>query len=328
LAPPIAKEKQLRTVFATKDVHPRDRFDYWHSVACREVVIHDSLPLSRPRFEAAIEAGSVGELDVVAFETSPLKADRTLAHISRGGSDELFLCLQARGVLTVEQDARKLSLRAGQMTLLDPSLPYSADFSGDPRSVVLKLPRQELQARVGKTRNMLARLIRAGSLEDNLMSSFTETLSGLAGKMRRASEDLVADFMLDLIAMSLANTMRCTTPRISSTKAMLIMEIRAAVKARLADPDLNVQTIADAVGLSVRYANNILSSQDTSIGRLILTERLERCRQFFEDPAQAHRTISEVAFGWGFSDLTHFGRCFKKAYGMSPSDFQVRHRKK
>jgi AraC family transcriptional activator of tynA and feaB len=111
------------------------------------------------------------------------------------------------------------------------------------------------------------------------------------------------------------------------SKSMVILGILAAVRARLVDPDLNVQTIADAVGLSARYANSILASQDTSIGRLILTERLERCRRSFEDQAQSHRTVSEVAFGWGFSDLTHFGRSFKKTYGMSPSEYQASHRK-
>jgi AraC-like DNA-binding protein len=133
--------------------------------------------------------------------------------------------------------------------------------------------------------------------------------------------------MLDLVALSLAKAVEGTTPRVSSSKAMAILQIRAAIKTRLADPGLDVQSIADAVGLSVRYANNILASQDTSIGRLILTERLERCRQALEDPVQSGRSVSEIAFGWGFCDLTHFGRCFKKAYGMSPSDYQLSHRK-
>ena len=315
----------MRTIFTTSDVHPRDRFDYWHSVACREIVEHESLPVSRVHFEAAIEVGSVGALDLVAFQNSPLSVEHGQAH-TRRSSEQLFLCRETSGSMSVEQDGRQITLHPGDMTLLDPALPYSASFSSGSRTLVLKLPRRELQARLGKTRSMAARLIQLGSAEDSLTSSFNAALPALVGEMRPVCEQLVANFMLDLIALSLAKAIEGTTPRISSSKAMAILQIRAAVKARLTDPDLDVQSIADAVGLSVRYANDILASQDTSIGRLILTERLERCRQAFEDPAQSCRSVSEVAFGWGFSDLTHFGRCFKKTYGMSPRDYQFSHR--
>jgi AraC-like DNA-binding protein len=73
----------------------------------------------------------------------------------------------------------------------------------------------------------------------------------------------------------------------------------------------------------VRYANAVLAEHNTSIMRLIQARRLERCRYAFEDPNQAHRTVSEIAYGWGFSDMTHFGRRFKKAYGILPSEYQI-----
>jgi AraC family transcriptional activator of tynA and feaB len=113
----------LRTVFATKEVHPRDRFDYWHSVACREVVEHDALPASRLNFEAQLEVGSVGALDLVAFQSSPLNVEHTSTHISHRVSSDLFFCLLARGGLSIEQDGRKVALKPGQMTLIDPSIP-------------------------------------------------------------------------------------------------------------------------------------------------------------------------------------------------------------
>jgi len=40
--------------------------------------------------------------------------------------------------------------------------------------------------------------------------------------------------------------------------------------------------------------------------------RLERCRKALEDPVQAYRSVSESAYGWGFSDMTYFGRAFYK----------------
>jgi AraC-like DNA-binding protein len=76
----------------------------------------------------------------------------------------------------------------------------------------------------------------------------------------------------------------------------------------------------------VRYANDLLSQEGSSIERYVLHRRLERCRQALEDTAQANRMIGEIAFAWGFSDLSHFGRRFRAAYGMTPGDYRRRGR--
>jgi AraC-like DNA-binding protein len=89
----------------------------------------------------------------------------------------------------------------------------------------------------------------------------------------------------------------------------------------LSDPNLDVKTIADAAGVSVRYANALLALEDTSLRRLIQTRRLKRCQKALEDPLQSRRTVSEIAYSWGFSDMTHFGRVFKKAHGVLPSEY-------
>ena len=106
-------------------------------------------------------------------------------------------------------------------------------------------------------------------------------------------------------------------------KALVLLNIRAVIEARLTDPALDAQTVADAAGISERYANAALADDEMSIMRLIQARRLARCRYALEDPNQAQRTVSEIAYGWGFSDMTHFGRRFKKAYGILPSDYQM-----
>src|SRR5699024_11769150 len=65
-------------------------------------------------------------------------------------------------------------------------------------------------------------------------------------------------------------------------------------------PSLPTRRSSDLI--SVRYANELLSAQDTSIMQLVLARRLARCRYALEDPDQAHRTVSEIAYGWGFGD--------------------------
>jgi AraC-like DNA-binding protein len=40
----------------------------------------------------------------------------------------------------------------------------------------------------------------------------------------------------------------------------------------------------------------------------------------------AAQTVSEIAYAWGFSDMTHFGRKFRRVYGLSPSEYRKRAR--
>jgi AraC-like DNA-binding protein len=101
---------------------------------------------------------------------------------------------------------------------------------------------------------------------------------------------------------------------------MALLNVRAAIESRLSDPALDAATVAKAAGVSVRYANALLAEENTSIMRLTWARRLARCRQALEDPLQNHRTLSEIAYGWGFSDMTHFGRSFKAMYDVLPRD--------
>ena len=309
----------MQKLFSTNNVHPRDRFDCWHSIACKTVVNHDSRPECRASFQAELQWATLGGLELVLFENSPMDISK-----NRAKGDELFVCRQMAGEVVLEQSSREVALKAGDVTVLDPLLPYAGRFFSGSKLLVLKIPRRLLEARTGKTRQMIARRIRPIAAESSLASSFLAMLPTHAGNLGAAAEVIVADQALDLIAVSFAKAMESGKPRISSARSLALLNLRAAVEARLADPALDTETVAAAAGVSVRYANAVLAQEGTSITRLIQTRRLARCRQALEDPLQGHRTVSEIAYGWGFSDMTHFGRRFKVAFGSSPRDYRKR----
>jgi len=101
---------------------------------------------------------------------------------------------------------------------------------------------------------------------------------------------------------------------------------RVLVSALMGDPlgirKSTLEEVAAAAGVSVRYANALLAQEGTSIARLVQSRRLDRCHKALKDPLQAHRTVAEIASSWGFSDMTHFGRRFKAAYGVLPSELR------
>jgi AraC-like DNA-binding protein len=142
------------------------------------------------------------------------------------------------------------------------------------------------------------------------------------GKMSQVAEEVLKHQTIDLIAMSLGKMLQSDTPPVSSVRGLVLLKVRAAIETRLSDPALDGQAVAAAAGVSVRYANAVLAEEGTSIARYIQERRLARCGRTLKDPQQAHRSLSEIAYGWGFSDMTHFGRSFRKAYGMLPSEYR------
>jgi AraC family transcriptional activator of tynA and feaB len=318
----------MEKLFSTKDVHPRDRFAYWHDVACKHIVDHNSRPECRQGFEAEFEAGALGDVGVLIFENSPMAVSHAAHHISRARTDDLFLCRQLAGRTAWEQESHEVVLGAGDMTLIDPMLPYAGKLFSASRLLVLKIPHRLLECRVGRTREMVARSMTPLRAENSLTSSFLAMLPAHTGKMTPGFEAIVKEQTLDLVAVSLARTMEDHPPRVSSARALALVSVRAVVEARLIDPALDAETVAAAAGISVRYANSVLAQENTSIIRLIQARRLAHCRKALEDPLQAHRSVSEIAYGWGFSDMTHFGRRFKQAYGVLPSEYRrktIRH---
>jgi AraC-like DNA-binding protein len=312
----------MKMLFSTADVSPRDRFDYWHSVACKNLISHDSRPESRSTFQAELRSGRLEDVALVFFGNSPMLVEHTVRHAARANDNEIFVCRQAAGTLALEQDGHDVILEPGDVTLLDPRLPYCGKFSEGSRLLVLKVPRPALKARLGCLRDTLLHPIRPSAGECGLASAFLGMLPAHAAGLAPAAAAAVRDNALDLVALALANSIDARQGRGSRAQMLVRTNVRAAIEARLADPDLDAPTVASAAGVSVRYANAVLARAGTSIRRLMLARRLARCRRALSDASQAGRTVSEIAYAWGFSDMTHFGRSFKCAYGLTPSDFR------
>ena len=158
--------------------------------------------------------------------------------------------------------------------------------------------------------------------ENCLTAALLAMLPKYADRLGSPAAEIVKNQVLDLVAVSLANATNGKRPRLSSARSFALMKGRAAIETRLTDPALDASTVASAAGASVRYANDVLADHGTSILRLIQAKRLARCRKALEDPLQRHRTVSEIAYCWGYSDMTHFGRKFRAAYGLLPSELR------
>jgi AraC family transcriptional activator of tynA and feaB len=312
-------------VLTLADIHPRDRLAYWYDVACKVFVDHECRVRTPSRFDVTMHHAALGDLGVVNIESLGLSfAEVTARSIAHGEDVVFFLCLQLSGTATFSQDGRETTILPGDFALLDAQRPYSCNYPRDWKQIIFKIPHRALKARLAASSELTAHAVRHGDSVGGLASGYMLMIPERIDALQPAARSQIAEHVLDLIALSLATAAGKDKPAVSSGRALALLQLRMAIESRLVDAALDPSSAAAAAGISVRYANMLLSQQGTSLQRLITSRRLDHCRRALEDPAQSHRTITEIAFAWGFSDASHFNRCFKSEYGCAPRDYRQR----
>ncbi|MBM3527597.1 MAG: AraC family transcriptional regulator [Alphaproteobacteria bacterium] len=91
-----------------------------------------------------------------------------------------------------------------------------------------------------------------------------------------------------------------------------------------AEPGLDPAAFAARLDLSPRYLHRLLEPTGRSFNEHLLKCRLERASAMLRDPHCSEMKIAEVAAKAGFSDISHFNRSFRRAYGDTPIGVRVR----
>jgi AraC-like DNA-binding protein len=311
----------MKLIFSTAVVHPRDRFAYWHDVACKEIIGHEAKPRVRSQFEASLHAATLSVMDLITFDNSPMDAAVTRRNIERTSDDCLLICRQMKGEVLLEQDSRQERLAAGEFAILDPRHPYTAVFAAS-RMLLIKVPRRILEQRCGRVRELSARVVTRDNHIGAITSDFLALLARHVGALDGSAAATSSAYALDLIALSLLRLKGDQRPSRSSARSLALSNMRAFIESRLGDPELDPAAVAAGTGISLRYAQALMADAGTSLSRYIQARRLSRCAQALTDPAQSRRAVGEIAFAWGFTDAAHFGRLFKKRFGMTPRDYR------
>lgn len=314
----------MQMVFSTSSVHARDRLDYWREEATKAYVLHEfETPLGRT-FNGIIRAGEIGDLSLANFESDECLVQRTHRCLSSATDDDLLVGRQICGSMVLHQDGHDAETGMGDMFLMDPRRPFALDIRPNTSTLVIKAPRSELQARLGDVSGLTARPLRSANGIAGLASDFLAMLPARTCAIEDPLGSKVAQQTLDLVALAFKAETRNGTAVLSTPRTTTLLRLKAIIESRLRDPALKPAVAAAAAGISVRYANALLAQEGTSLERFIMLRRLQHCYQALTDPAHAFRTVSDIAYSCGFSDVSHFTRRFKAQYGCPPSECRPR----
>jgi AraC family transcriptional regulator, positive regulator of tynA and feaB len=274
-------------------------------------------PLEASSLEARINYTTVSRLKLCQIEASQHRIAHTDWRIRSTEHPYIKILFQTYGVSYFEQDGRRIEIMPGDCLAYDVSCPHTIISPALTRHEVVVVPKEFLRERGFHTEKMTACKLssRAGTgriAHEFLHAAFTE-----AAKLSPSSAAGVAESLIDLLLVPLREA-DAAFDRVGP-EAMYI-RAQAFIREHLRDPDLCIDQISAALGCTKRYLHMLFSERGMTVSDYIWRARLQHCRQELE--THAGKTITDVAFSWGFSSSSHFSRVFRKYFGVVPSSIQ------
>jgi AraC-like DNA-binding protein len=316
------QEVVVAVVLDTSSSLPDRRLAVWQDIVCDVFVGLDCRSDMHEAFWGAVSQSVVGPATFTKVDSCAQRVFRTPSRIARASDDFVLVALGNSGVNGVYQDGREAIVSAGQFVLYDTTRPYELRFDDSFAQTILQMPRKLLQQRIGAFDTLTATTFSSDRPLDGLAFDFLVRLSKTVDRVDPATAARLLDQGLDLIAMAFAERMHDRSPDQSFHRSALLYRLKNHILTHLRDPELSLSRTASAIGISPRYASDLMADEQTSFRSYVQTQRLDRCRRDLSDPAHATRHVGDIAFAWGFNDLAHFSRIFKQRFGASPRDWR------
>jgi AraC-like DNA-binding protein len=314
----------LKTVFSSaqlpKHLNERDRFSLWQDIHVAQIWsveygISENLP-----FEAAIEATAVGSLVLGQMTGTIRHATRKARNIAEDGNDGYLLLInKADSLLTGAQVGREYGVGQGEAALVSAS--EALKMTGADRNVWANVvvPRAVLAQAFPRIDDRLALTIGAENEALDLLKRYCQLLE--TGRPLVTPEIIAhtTETIVDLIGLATgAKGEPAELAGLRGLRAARLQAVLAKIADNFANPGISAQGIAQELGLSVRYVQDLLQETGISFSERVLELRLLKTHKMLSDRRYGGLRISEIAMVCGFNDITYFNRCFRRRFGSTP----------
>jgi AraC-like DNA-binding protein len=301
-----------------------------HSISEYRAVVRDSFvplkvtPHSSKEFQGIMRSAGADDVQLTDIRAMAHDVERTPRLIGDGDAPLVKVSLMLVGTCLLIQDGREAVLTPGDLAVYDTTRPYTLEFDKDFRSMVLMFPRHLLALPPDLIRELTAVRIAGtgglGAVVTPFLSQLGTNLDQFAGSTGARLAHNALDLMTTVFIRELGLDDEPTDPH-----RALMRRICAYIDRHLDATDLSPATIASAHFISTRHLHGLFKEQGTTVSTWVRTRRLEQCRRDLINPALADYAVTVIAARWNFNDAAHFSRAFKAMYGVSPSEYRMRH---
>ncbi len=299
--------------YSTAGIKPEHRFEYWIDVVCRHCIPAASGQLTETPFDGQLTVNSVGAVDISKMVAPLHWWSRNATHLRRCSDDDLWIGYMADGSAIMRQEGREARFAKGDLVLYDASRPF--DITLETSGIYLvRLPRRSLLQRCPGADQMTIRAINDSQPGVVPLRTMIEHAAATDfAKMRPGAAAQLGSTLLDLAAVALEFQIGDVEP---VAEHNLYSKVLAYIQRHYDDPDLHLDGLAAAHHVSSRTITRAFARRQRTAMGMVWQLRLEASQRALIEGRS--RSVTEAAFSHGFSDVSHFSRAFRRAFGCAP----------
>lgn len=237
-------------------------------------------------------------------------------------NDDVILCLTLTGQRIVHQLGRTATLNAGEAGLVTGGEIGHTIVAESASDITFRLPRSQIAPLAGDIDAAIARTIPRDNEALRLLIHYANAIRAIDRFESAAAAHLVAAHIGDLVALAIGATRDgAELAQSRGLRAARLIALKKDITDNLTNAALSVSALAARHQISTRYIRKLFDGEHTSFTAFVLEQRLSRAHRMLRDP-RSEQLIGAIAFACGFSDLSYFNRCFRRRYGLTPSDLR------
>lgn len=276
-------------------------------------------------FHGTISRRRLADLEMTLFASSAVAFNKYPAAAANADNRACIVITQLQGLRRYQQSGNVAILRRGDATLIDSGTAWSSDCAGDCSRLYLRVPQRVIENQLRLRDLPFARRIAGDSGLGAILFRLSTSLFEQADSLSAAEELSAIQGYLRILSACVGMDQPGIAHRAGASRSLeLSTRILNYIEDHLTESSLGPVEIAGALKISVRHVHRVFSKQGSTVADWIRSQRLRRCRKDLCDPRLQAKSITEIAFYWGFNDSAHFSHAFKKEFLLAPRDLRMR----
>ncbi|MDB5583671.1 MAG: AraC family transcriptional regulator [Bradyrhizobium sp.] len=311
---------RLPAVLSTDSVPASHRKPYWADLVCDTFVELGCGGFSGENFYGRIESVPFDQSRISQVRSTKHVVERTPRHIARSSSSDMLVSVQVVGRALLRQGGREAILNPGDFAIYDVTRPYALGFDSEFQQLVLQVPREQLAGRLFQMDELTAVRVSGENGVGRLASMLILQMADQYKMLGEAATRQAQASALDLLAHALCVGQSKLSYDVSESQNLTVRRILGYIEQHLEDAGLSCERVARDNGISERYLRKLFQSRGHTVSDWMWQRRLEHAREDILNPLFLHRSITTIAYNWGFKDTAHFSRAFRRRFDASPRD--------